>query len=481
MPKIKRISCALSVALLAGCASSPQTISDTNPELLKQIEKIQLNVPFSYVGGEPVLGSYLIPASQSHDNFTSRNEFVIDGQTLFPSSDTSRTSCTVNTDICDTMEAIASESPFLNINNYSRSYGDTYSERIEAGQDPGLSGLEMAAWTIGAPAYAAGLVVGTVIFSPILAFTGAYNLATEGTIILEKDVEFNHDKFFATAVELIMSEYGDMTNYTNYMAETSVLYNEVLSNRSSIINSIRQEEQSLKRELTSFRLSQRSVHDYCDIRIPLHGDIDSVSKNVRTENSRCQTENTQSYIAALRAEVGQARTAFAKEQRLKFERAATIDELTDFIRYYRNSDVSGLVNEAVSQRNSLISARQHEEFDSIRTDNELTAFINTYTNHDPANLVPRARAMQEERLRARREQINAQLTSFRESLSVGDNTFCGRVIQKRGSNMFEISLTARLQGYPSTIWLHSDEIFMPHSGCVNRNGNVSPRSNPFAS
>lgn len=480
MPKIKRISCTLTVALLAGCASSPQTISDTNPELLKQIETIRLNVPFSYVDGEPVLGSYLLPASQTHDNFRSRNEFVIDGQTLFPSSDTTRTNCTVNTDLCDIMDAIASESPFLNINNYSRSYGDTYSERIDAGQNPGLTGLEMAAWTIGAPAYAAGLVVGTIMYSPILAFTGAYNLATEGAIILEKDVEFNHDKFFATSVELIMSEYGDMTNYVNYMSEMSVLYRDVLSTRSSIIDSIKQEEQTLSRELSSFRLSQRSIHDYCEIFIPVNGDIERVSQSVREENSKCQSNSTQEYIAALRTEVAQARTSYAEEQRLKFESAATIDELTDFVRYYRNSDVLSLVDEADRKRNSLIAARQNEQFDAIRTDNELTAFINTYANHDPANLVPRARVIQQERIRARREQIQAQLASFRESLSVGDNTFCGRVIQKRGSNMFEISLTARLQGYPSTVWLHSDEIFMPHSGCVNRNGNVSPRTSPFA-
>lgn len=78
----------------------------------------------------------------------------------------------------------------------------------------------------------------------------------------------------------------------------------------------------------------------------------------------------------------------------------------------------------------------------------------------------------------KRKAALAVLESWRKGLSIGDQTFCGRVINVKYP-MFEIAISNPLQGFSDTIWLEKDKVFKPWTGCNNRNNQLTPLTNPL--
>lgn len=74
---------------------------------------------------------------------------------------------------------------------------------------------------------------------------------------------------------------------------------------------------------------------------------------------------------------------------------------------------------------------------------------------------------------ARVKAATAALAAWRKSLKVGDDTFCGPVIEIRGP-MFKLALNAQVPGFSSEPWLKFDQIFPPAAGCRNVQGHLSP-------
>lgn len=149
----------------------------------------------------------------------------------------------------------------------------------------------------------------------------------------------------------------------------------------------------------------------------------------------------------------------------------------------------------------------------------LQQFISKRVSADPSNwetmdfegLVPKAKQMlqardareeaeakERERLRAKNEEKERKaeaarqakeaaelaavqraegqrLAAWRRTLKVGDDTFCGPVIEVK-SPMVKIAVRPQLQGFGNEAWLKAVEIFPDAYGCSNRNGRLFPNS-----
>lgn len=125
----------------------------------------------------------------------------------------------------------------------------------------------------------------------------------------------------------------------------------------------------------------------------------------------------------------------------------------------------------------LALAKYREAFESARSSADFAAFIAQYKNTDPDSLVPKAKKRQIEAERAEKKEAEgrrARLAAWRNGLKLGDDTFCGAVIEVR-KPMIKIAVSVPLQGYPTEVWLKSDALYPPWmAGCQNTNGHLMP-------
>ncbi|MDI4654262.1 MULTISPECIES: hypothetical protein [Pseudoalteromonas] len=135
-----------------------------------------------------------------------------------------------------------------------------------------------------------------------------------------------------------------------------------------------------------------------------------------------------------------------------------IDELSDIINKYKGDDLDGLVADAEVRLSRLMKEKyEREEQEKARI----------------------AMKQKQERIAKQRkkEQERLALSSWRKSLKVGDNTFCGRIIETNNNRtMYKLALSAKLSGYGSEQWVHINELYQPWRGCSNKNGHLSPLS-----
>lgn len=96
-----------------------------------------------------------------------------------------------------------------------------------------------------------------------------------------------------------------------------------------------------------------------------------------------------------------------------------------------------------------------------------------------ASLDARTRADQQ-RARSELQRKSAEETAtavavWRTKLKIGDDTFCGPVIEVR-QPMIKIAVRVQLPGYSSEAWLKANEVYPDGAGCRNVNGRLSPAS-----
>lgn len=72
-----------------------------------------------------------------------------------------------------------------------------------------------------------------------------------------------------------------------------------------------------------------------------------------------------------------------------------------------------------------------------------------------------------------RELIEKSRAAWSKNIELGDDTFCGPVIQVNGP-MIKIAIRVQLPGYPSEAWLKRTELYPPSVTCRNINGNLHP-------
>lgn len=167
----------------------------------------------------------------------------------------------------------------------------------------------------------------------------------------------------------------------------------------------------------------------------------------------------------------------------------------DFVKKYGN--VKGLLN-----HDFLVEARENARIVELTTTNSIYGLKRAIAKYgevsDTALEVAKTRlaALTEEHLLAQKKQAEEArlaelekqreeekerkkrqlaLKAWRQGVEVGDNTFCGRIIEKNSnSTMFKLALNIKLPGFDSTMWLHRSELYSPNIGCRNVNGKLSP-------
>ena len=103
-------------------------------------------------------------------------------------------------------------------------------------------------------------------------------------------------------------------------------------------------------------------------------------------------------------------------------------------------------------------------------------FIQTYHEFDPDKLLPKAKInwkqanTREIILAAKRQK---KLLFWRKHIKVGDETFCGPIINIR-KPMIKIAVRVLLPGYPSEVWLNESKVYpIWMANCRNTNGQLS--------
>lgn len=475
------IAAAVSISLTA-CSSTP--VKELNQELVKKVPNINLNGSFSVDDGEanlepflviPDSGQSLVDTSETYFNreFDARI-FEFNAQTLFPAYDTSRFKCDTTINECDSIIEKAEASVFWSVNNFSSGYGDTYEERLE---NEGVSLSE--AGTIG--------VMGAVFFPVTIAMGtltaagSAINLAQNGSVVYDKEVEFDHDKFYEYAHNAVIKAHGSIENYIEYMVdaseELSVYQQNIATAKSNYSGDIKE----IKSGFEELGLTSQTLLSLnCEIAIPSTRSANTNS-NQRTEVHRnCVNSEYNSFVSDMKEELSNIKAGSLARQKKDFERLQSIESYKTFIRNYSEKDFGSLVPNAQKKLKSLLIAKQKIDFDNVDSLESARSFKRKYINNDIANLLNKNETNLKRYYNEKKDEVVRKINQFRSSLNIGTMTHCGRIIQKRDT-MYEVSLTARLSGYPDTQWLHIDDLFPASYGCLNRNGNVSPKINPFKS
>lgn len=143
----------------------------------------------------------------------------------------------------------------------------------------------------------------------------------------------------------------------------------------------------------------------------------------------------------------------------------------------------------------LVSAHKQARVFELTTADEidkLRAVINRYEGEDRDKLLSQAKirlqklidqeTRKAEYARAEGErkilELKKELEHWRKNLRLGDDTFCGRIIEvNNNSTMFKLAISAKLPGYANEQWVHVNDIYQPWRGCINYNGNLTPQDN----
>jgi len=430
--KKQLITSIMATVFLSACSSTQSTnIFESNPKLKNQIDKIDLTLGLRIKGESAVVEPFAISRNENDVSWTSTDYFTFNAKTLYPAFDTKRKDCRVNTPECDELVSASEKSPFLKISNFESDYGDTYSERVEKGKDPGLTGKDVAVFTLATPF----MVIPAMAAGSVFAIKGAADLATEGTVVPNKEAEFDHDSFVKFVSQAIVKEYGSLESYVKQMVSASQMERELRAKRIKVVSQTRESVEDHRRLASKIGLHIPEFYYECPYQVPVKGNIDSGRQATLDRYSECLDKASQTYVNKVKVVVEASKSEFIESQEQEFYALESIYSVRQFIKEYKYKDIGELVPQAKNKLAGLI--------------------------------------------RARRSQIQRELEYFRDNLQVGDRTFCGRVIDKRRGGMFQIAVSAKLANYSNEIWLHKGKIFKPESGCYNRNGDISPRKSPF--
>ena len=279
------------------------------------------------------------------------------------------------------------------------------------------------------------------------------------------------------------------------------------------VNSVSDETQNLRHWMYSFdfltydmskdETSLMTVYEnYCSEK---NGKLSGKVRNEKT--CRKSSDNTALFHAYIH-EVDQGPALITKRIKLMriyadvFERknASQADDVsTDYIRNgdaYISKAVKLAQDQEVSKREEDAHQKEYQLLVTSNSLNELNRLISKFQKNDPNSLIPQAkirvaeisakdeaRRAKEEEIRAKEQTIRAKeeaaqqekerqkIASFRKSLSEGNESNCGSILEIKGNL---VKIVFAVANYGNEHWIRRSEIFPSGYGCRFLNGQYQP-------
>ena len=474
------LASAIALSVLAGCSSTPPVNEEVSAEIQANIDKIKLNGTLVRQQDSFVLAPTLTVDRADNNGMMDTTQWRFNGKTLFPAFKSERFECRLSENECAQYEE--SGSPFLKVSATDSDYGDTYEKRVADGKKPGMSAGKVA--MTGAAAVIVGPAL-VLVGAPLTLINGTANLISHGSVWNNKWVEFDHDSFYERTVAAIHAKHGSLENYVGYMASASIAYSELTRYNESLYaewNSLKADKLAILNKYQPVELTSLEKYNF---ELPAYGDIQLVKNEIESQLQVYYDNSRKALLSEYDQRLASAKEVYVQQQKAAFDYAKNAASMMSFIKKYKELDEAQLISQAKTKWSTLVKREQKVAFDNIKSIGDANNFIATYQYKDEAKLVAKARDMiaraekriQKEKIKKRKVAL-AALESWRKDLSVGDQTFCGRVIEAKYP-MFQIAISHPLQGFSDTIWLEKDKVFEPWSGCNNRNNQLTPLTNPL--
>ncbi|MEL0648913.1 hypothetical protein V6248_15910 [Pseudoalteromonas agarivorans] len=430
------LASAIALSVLAGCSSTPSVNEQVSAEIQAKIDIIKLNGTLIRQADSFVLAPTLSVKEANSSDMLATASWQFSGKTLFPAFNSERFKCSLSKDECTKYEEI--DSPFVKVNATDSDYGDTYGKRVADGKKAGM--------TIGEGAFngAAAVLVGpafVLVGTPLVLIGGTANLIRHGSVWSNKWVEFDHDSFYEQTSVAIVAKYGSLENYVDYMVSASAEYSKLALYNERLYAGWKQLKAEKSAMLNKYQSIQLANIETYKIEMPAYGNIQSASADIHSQIEVYYANSKVNLLSEFDKKFVKAKALYLKNQKVMFDNIETIADANKFIKTYQHIDEAKLVGKA-------------------------------------RNLVDKAEKRIHKEKMVKRKAALAELESWRKGLSVGDQTFCGRVIDVKYP-MFEIAISNPLQGFSDTIWLEKDKVFKPWVGCNNRNNQLTPLTNPL--
>jgi len=433
--KKKLLASVISLITLAGCSSTPAINKKASMEIQSKINQIELNATLIRQQDNFVIAPQLSIEKVNNKGMFDNTQWQFDGKTLFPTFKSERFECNLSKNECERYTNV--NSPFLKINSTKSDYGDTYQERVADGKKPGISATDVAKGGVYLLSVPGAILVGT----PFALLVGTKNLVSHGSVWSNNWIEFNHDSFYEETVKAIQAQFGSMENYIHYMASASISYGELSQRNKRLFRKWNRLKAKKTTVLNRYQKMKLASIDAYKIEMSAFDDLDTLKVKLEAEMQDYYSNSTTALLTEFNEKLSKSKKLYIKNQVTEYHAITDLSSARHFIKEYEGLDEANLVGKV-------------------------------------QKFVKKTKLRNQKESREKRRLELAKLASWRKILKIGDETFCGRVIEAKYP-MFKIALHHPLQGYSDTIWLEKDMIFESKSGCKNRNNQLTPIYNPL--
>ncbi|MYN05755.1 hypothetical protein [Pseudoduganella aquatica] len=400
----------LGLALISAAYASQSVAADLYAQLERDGNTFKIASNFSMTP----------PAPSSEKGFL-LSSWPFKASNLDPAFDTKRFECVINSatksDGCEKYRN--NENSFVYVNTLSSFYGKTPDERRNIENRGGSAAGENAKAVAGGVLALPFLVVA----SPLLLLGQATKTETK------KWVEFNHEEFMkAQEAGIKNSGFSSKEDFFKFQVNASKVFDNL--NKTNL-DQLAWLNGAVKKE-------REALRDYVNVGIEVNSYSFSPSKFVIP-----QLEIKQDLVA-FESSNGAAIKQYYDDQYRDFAASLEADRIK--------------LRPAYEAKLKQIEAAEKE-----RLAQEIVAEKERIKQEKIAN--------EQRRLALAKEA--ARLESFRKTLKVGEDTFCGPVIEVKYP-MIKVAISAPLPGFASETWLKSNQVFPSEYGCRNVNGKLSP-------
>ncbi|KGK00365.1 hypothetical protein [Thalassotalea sp. ND16A] len=499
----KLFSTTLSVLILTGCAINGTENKSSSVDSQKILRGSIYGKLVQNGDGFYIKDQFYSSSPQARKSIINSdrktNEWIFDAATFYPGFETKQFTCEESA--CEALEELAN--PFIGLSFASAMRGDTFEEMTKRKglsyeqYDPFKDQNNLSEYAKDATA---GVFVAAI--SPWLLVAGVADLADDGDSFLtkriNKNVYFDHVAFTNEIREQVKLKFGSFATYKKVISQIVIADNK----NQKYLENLNKELNFKSYKLDNLRTSSKSsrthyLREIAPYSINLPSSLEDLDNYFTSQISDYYEQEK----LRITSEYDKYYDLLAADSINYYSKASfnSVDEIENarikMKRLQKQEELLGL-----DTSTALLHVNRSEQilrFKRLKNTNSSLAwhsFIEKYSNSDYANLIASAKSKEklalkfevdrankrkqaQELAQARRIAKLESLNKWRKTVKVGDNTFCGRVIEANSNQtMFKLALSVKLSGYSSEQWIHIDNIYQPWQGCKNVNGNLSPNS-----